>query len=308
MKKYKCLLLMSGGLDSILAAKILKEERVSVTPLCFKSFFFSCDQAKKAAKQLNLKLKVVDISKEHLKMIKNPLHGRGKGFNPCIDCHLLMIKNAKKIMKKEGYDFIATGEVLGQRPMSQNINSLNLIDKKAKLSRSVFRPLSAKILPTTFPEEKGMVKSLYSISGKGRGLQIELARKFKIKDYPSPAGGCILTDANYASRLKELIKIRPSFDGDDVILLKIGRFFIGKDMVVIVARNEKECNELVKLRIKKDIILEPDNFSGPTVLVRKYKKSSREEMINVGMKYILKYSKKIEEESVVKLLPFQQSL
>ena len=299
---------MSGGLDSMLAAKILKEEGVSVTPLCFKSFFFSCDQAKKAAKQLNLKLKEVDISKEHLKIIKNPLHGRGKGFNPCIDCHLLMIKTAKKIMEKEGYDFIATGEVLGQRPMSQNINSLNLIDKKAKLSRSIFRPLSAKLLPTTSIEEKGMIKSLYSISGKGRSEQIKLAKKFKIGDYPSPAGGCILTDEVYSRKLKDLIKIKPSFDGDDVLLLKIGRFFIEKDLVIIVARNEKECNELVKLRTKKDVVLEPDNFSGPTVLVRKYKKSPREEMIDVGMKYILKYSKKIEEDSAVKLLPFQQSL
>jgi hypothetical protein len=299
---------MSGGLDSILAAKILEEEGIEVNPICFKSFFFSCEQAEKAMEQLKLKLKIVDISEEHLKIIKNPLHGRGKGFNPCIDCHFLMIKTAKEIAKEKGYDFIATGEVLGQRPMSQNINSLNLIDKKANLSRLVFRPLSAKILPMTILEEKGIVKSIYSISGKGRGEQIKLAKKFKIKNYPSPAGGCILTDANYSKKLKELIKINPSFKGEDISILKIGRFFKEKDMLIIVARNEKECDGLIKLRTKNDVLLEPENFVGPNVLVRKYKKSSREEMINVGKKHVFKYSKKIEKDSRVRLLPFPQSL
>lgn len=305
-KKYKCLSLMSGGLDSMLAAKILKEAGIEVTPLCFKSFFFSSKAAEKAAKQIGLKLKVVDFSKEHLKIIKSPKHGRGSGFNPCIDCHLLMIKTAGKIMRKEGYDFVATGEVLGQRPMSQNINSLNLIEKESGLKGLIIRPLSVKVLPKTIPEKLGMIKrdSFYDISGRGRGRQIELAKKFKIEEYPSPAGGCILTDPNYSKKLFELFRKVPRFDGSDAQLITLGRVFWEKDLLVIVARDEKECKELAKVRKRGDVVLEPQNYSGPTVLVRKYKKSPQEEMIDCGIDYSYQYSKNVPDDFVLKLLPF----
>ncbi len=295
--KYKCLLLFSGGLDSILATKILEEQGVKVVPICFKSLFFSCEQAKKSAKQIGLKLRVEDISNVHLKIVKNPRHGRGKGFNPCIDCHLLMIKTAGKIMKKEGFDFIATGEVLGQRPMSQNINALKIIDKKANLNGLIVRPLSAKLLPPTILGDGN-----YSISGKSREGQIKLAKRFGVKEYPSPAGGCILTDINYSINLKKLMDIKPSFSGNDVLLLREGRVFWEKDLLIIVARNEKESKELPKFRKRGDIVLIPDNFSGPTVLVRKYKKSPQEEMIDYGLKYINKYSKNITPSPCLKFL------
>ncbi|MFA5228182.1 MAG: tRNA 4-thiouridine(8) synthase ThiI [Candidatus Paceibacterota bacterium] len=295
--KYKCLLLFSGGLDSILAAKILEESGVKVTPICFKSFFFSCEQAQKSAKIIGFKLRVEDISDIHLRMIKNPKHGRGKGLNPCIDCHLLMIKTAGKIMKKEGFDFIATGEVLGQRPMSQNINALKIIDKEAKLNGLIVRPLSAKLLPPTIWGD-----GKYSISGKSRDGQIKLAKKFKIKKYPNPAGGCILTDANYSDNLKRLIDIKPSFSGNDVLLLREGRVFWKNDLLIIVARNEKESNELIKFKKIGDVVLAPDNFPGPTVFIRKYKKSSQEEMIDCAVKYITKYSKNITLSPSLKFL------
>lgn len=281
----------------MLAAKILEEQGVKVVPLCFESFFFSCEQAKNSVKNIGFKLRIEDISDVHLRMIKNPKYGRGKGLNPCIDCHLLMIKTAGKIMKKEGFDFIATGEVLGQRPMSQNINALKIIDKKANLNGLIVRPLSAKLLPPTI-----LGDGKYSISGKSRESQIKLSKKFKIKEYPSPAGGCILTDINYSINLKKLMDINPRFSGNDILLLREGRVFWEKDLLIIVARNEKESNNLPKLKKKGDIVLMPDNFSGPTALVRKYKKSSREEMIDCGVRYITKYSKNITPSPYLRFL------
>ena len=300
---------MSGGLDSILVAKILKEEGIEVTPLCFKSFFFSSESAQKGAKQVGLKLRIEDFSREHLKIVKNPKHGRGGGINPCIDCHLLMIKKAGKIMKKEGYDFIATGEVLGQRPMSQNINSLNLIDKESGLKGLIIRPLSLKVLPATIPEKLGLIKRdhFYDISGRGRFRQIELAKKFKIKEYPSPSGGCILTDDNYSKRLFELLKRVPKFTGNDVEVIKFGRVFWKEELLIVVARDAKECDLLSNLRRRGDVVLEPHNFSGPTVLIRKYKKSPQKEMIDCGIEYVYEYSKNIPDDFILKLLPSPKS-
>jgi len=308
-QKNKCLVLMSGGLDSILVAKILKEEGIEVTPLCFKSFFFSSESAQKGAKQVGLKLRIEDFSREHLKIVKNPKHGRGGGINPCIDCHLLMIKKAGKIMKKEGYDFIATGEVLGQRPMSQNINSLNLIDKESGLKGLIIRPLSLKVLPATIPEKLGLIKRdhFYDISGRGRFRQIELAKKFKIKEYPSPSGGCILTDDNYSKRLFELLKRVPKFTGNDVEVIKFGRVFWKEELLIVVARDAKECDLLSNLRRRGDVVLEPHNFSGPTVLIRKYKKSPQKEMIDCGIEYVYEYSKNIPDDFILKLLPSPKS-
>ena len=200
-------------------------------------------------------------------------------------------------MKKEGFDFIATGEVLGQRPMSQNINALKIIDKKANLNGLIVRPLSAKLLPPTI-----LGDGKYSISGKSRESQIKLSKKFKIKEYPSPAGGCILTDINYSINLKKLMDINPRFSGNDILLLREGRVFWEKDLLIIVARNEKESKELPKFKKKGDIVLIPDNFPGPTVLVRKYKKSSRDEMINCAVDYITKYSKNITPSPSLKFL------
>jgi tRNA-uridine 2-sulfurtransferase len=305
MKKYKCLALMSGGLDSMLSAKIMKDRGIDVSPICFQSYFFGPKSAEKACRQIGLKLRVVDFSKEHLKMLKNPKHGRGSAVNPCIDCHMLMLKTAKKIMKKEGYDFVVTGEVLGQRPMSQNSNSLNLIEKESGLKGLIVRPLSTKVLPETIPEKKGMIKreDLYGISGRSRGGQIALAAEFKIKEYASPAGGCILTDKNYAKNLIQLFSLKGKADGNDCILLRTGRIFFAGGLLIVVARDKDECQALSNLRRKGDVVLESHNFSGPTVFIRKYKKSSQDEMIDAGLQYILDYSKNVPEDFIVKLLP-----
>lgn len=294
-KMAKTLLLFSGGLDSILAAKILKEQKVKVTPVCFQSYFFDCDLAKKSAKNSGLKLKVVDFNKDHLKIVKAPKYGRGQGINPCIDCHLLMLKKAKEIMKKEKYSFLATGEVLGERPFSQNIKALKLIEKEAGLSDLILRPLSAKLLPETIYEKKGIIKreELLGISGKSRKPQLALAKKFKIKEFPTPAGGCILTDLEYSKRLQELLKKVPDCDGNDCQILREGRIFWEEKNLFIIGRNQKENQKLKKLRKEKDIILEPKNFPGPTVLIRGFGKKIKLKPKEKGKELLIKYSKKL---------------
>jgi len=297
----KALLLFSGGLDSLLVAKILMEQKIKVVPVCFKSLFFDCSLAQKTIKNLGLKLKIVDISQKHLKIIKKPKRSVGKGMNPCIDCHLFMLKTAKEIMIKDGYDFLATGEVLNERPFSQNRNIFALAEKELNLEGLILRPLSAKLLPTTIPEKKGLVKraKLFGISGKSRKPQIALAKKFKIKDFPNPAGGCILTDADYAKRLKDLFSKIPNCDGLDCLILRSGRIVWNDKIMLVIGREEKDNQQILKLKKPNDVVLEPDNFAGPTVLIRGFGKKINEKLIKVGVELLLAYSKKIPSEAII---------
>jgi len=299
----KALLLFSGGLDSMLAAEILKEQKVKIVPICFESFFFNCSLAKKSAHDLNLKLRIVDISDEHLKVIRNPRHGRGKGLNPCIDCHLLMMKKAKQIMIKEKYDFLATGEVLDERPFSQSKKVFRLAEEGLKLRGLILRPLSALLLPETVPESKGWVKreDLHGIKGKPRKTQIALAKKFKVKKFPTPSGGCILTELDYSGKLKKLFEKVTKADGLDCQTLRRGRVFWENGFLLVVGRNEKDNQELLKIKKKKDIVLEPDNFSGPTVLIRGFKRKITKQIIDKGIELLLNHSKKIPQEIIIKV-------
>ncbi len=276
MKKVKALVLLSGGLDSILAVKTLQNQGIRVTALSFKSYFFDTKPAEKAAQNLRVPLKVVDFSQDHLAMLKNPKHGYGKSMNPCIDCHTLMLKKAGEIMKKEKFDLVATGEVLGERPMSQNIRSLELIEKESLLRGYLLRPLSAKLLEPTVPEQKGFIArpKLFNIAGRSRKKQIVLAKKWGIKQYPAPAGGCLLTDMGFGERLKELLKICPKCGGNDVTLLKYGRHFILGKTKIVVGRNEKENKEIKNLSARGDILIEMKDYPGPLTLVRNYLKQS----------------------------------
>jgi tRNA U34 2-thiouridine synthase MnmA/TrmU len=294
----KCLLLFSGGLDSLLSGRILLEQKIKVTPVCFKSYFFDCDLAEKFVKELGLKLKIIDISEKQLEIVRNPEYGRGKGLNPCIDCHLLMIKEAKRIMEKEKFDFLVTGEVLGERPFSQRKEILKLIEEKAGLTGLILRPLSAKLLDPTMPEKRGWIDrtKLFSIKGKSRKPQISLAKKFKIKKFPNPSGGCLLTDPQYAEKLNSLMKKNPAFDGNDAEILRKGRIFWEEGFLIAVGRNKKENGELKKLKKKRDRILEPYNFPGPTVLVREFNKKIKKEILNKTKKLLIKYSKKLPEK------------
>lgn len=309
IKKTKALVLFSGGLDSMLSALILRERGIKVIPVCFFSYFFNCDKASSAAEEAGFKLKKEDFSKEQLKIVKNPRYGRGSGMNPCVDCHLLMLKKAGRIMKEQGCDFVVTGEVLGQRPFSQNKGALELMERKAGLKGMIVRPLSLKLLPKTIPEKKGLIQRewFYDIKGRSRKPQLALAGKFKIKNIPTPAGGCILTDPVFSQRLKKLFELKKSFSGSDVDLIKSGRVFFVGNLLAVVARNEAECKELLKKRKRGDLVLEPGSFPGPTVLVRKIKKSSRDEMIDCGTELLLRYTKSVPEDAVIEILSFPKS-
>ena len=297
----KALLLFSGGLDSMLIVKILQKQGIKIIPVCFCSFFFDCTIAEKSAKILGLKLKIIDISKEHLKVIKNPKRGTGKGMNPCVDCHILMIKKAKEMMKKQDCNFIATGDVLNERPFSQNRKVFQLAEKEFDLKGLILRPLSAKLLPETIPEQKAWVKrdELFGISGKTRKPQLALAKEFGITEFPSPAGGCILTDKEYSKKLFLLFEKIPDFDGQDAKTIRKGRVFWENNYLIVVGRNEKENAEIEKLRKDKDVILEPENFSGPTVLIRGFGKEISSEIINKAQNLLLKYSKKTPKQPII---------
>ncbi len=279
IKKIRALVLVSGGLDSALAVKLLDEQGIETTAVVFKSYFFDEKRAESVAKELNVNFRAVDFSEEHLAMVKNPKRGYGKAMNPCIDCHLLMLKKAKEIMDKDGFDFIATGEVLGQRPMSQNIASLNLIEKESGLKGCLLRPLSTKVLEETILEEKGLVdrEKLLGISGRSRNVQLALAKKWNIKNYSSPAGGCLLTDKEFGKRLKELFENYMECNGNDIELLKLGRHLFQNKIKIIIGRDYEENKKMEKLAMKEDVILEMENYKGPLALVRDYGESKGDE-------------------------------
>ncbi|MGO9137547.1 MAG: tRNA 4-thiouridine(8) synthase ThiI [Syntrophales bacterium] len=268
--KVKGIGLFSGGLDSILAAKIIMALGVEVTGVTFTTPFFSPEKAKAAAKRIGLQLVEADITKEHLDMLKAPKYGYGKNMNPCIDCHTLMLKIAGRIMEDSAADFIFTGEVLGQRPMSQTKQSLYIVAKNSGYQERILRPLSALLLPETRPEIEGKVdrRRLLAIKGRGRKDQIGLARRYGIDNYSAPAGGCLLTDPIFSKRLRDLFRHGMDFKIRDIEFLKYGRHFRINDFSkVIVGRNSVENEALQKLSHGEDTVIHIAQFPGPTSIV-----------------------------------------
>ncbi len=266
----KALCVFSGGLDSMLAAQLIRDQGMDVLALFFETPFFTSPKARKSADHINLPIKVVDITDKHLEIVRNPKHGYGGHMNPCIDCHTLMIRTAGEFLDQEGADFVITGEVLGQRPMSQNLKALALVASESGFQGLVLRPLSAKRLPMTIPEQRGWVDRdrLMGFSGRSRKPQMELAKRLDIRDYPSPAGGCLLTDEAFSRRLKDLVSAVPDFQLREIELLKLGRHFrLSPHTRVIVGRNQKENEEISALSRETDLVLTTVSVPGPTVLV-----------------------------------------
>ena len=262
--------LFSGGLDSILAVKLIGEQGIDIEGIAFETPFFNASRARLAAEKIGLSLRIIDLTHPHLVMLKSPRYGYGKNMNPCIDCHALMLAAAGKIMEETGADFIFTGEVLGQRPMSQTRQSLHVVAKNSGYADFIVRPLSARLLPETRPEqEKKLDRSkLLSIQGRGRKMQIQLARHYGIVDYPPPAGGCLLTDPNFSRRLKDLFDHCPDHGIRDIELLKLGRHFrIHANAKLIVGRNQADNAAILALLREGDAVLQMADFRGPTVLV-----------------------------------------
>ncbi|MCX8189081.1 MAG: tRNA 4-thiouridine(8) synthase ThiI [Nitrososphaeria archaeon] len=274
--KTKAILLYSGGLDSTLALHILVSQNVEVIALTFITPFYNYNRESKVFKniigtveRLGCRLKTINLQEEYLPILKSPKYGFGSAANPCIDCRILMMKHAKKIMEEEKADFIATGEVLGQRPFSQTITYLKRIDSEADVEGLVLRPLSAKLLPETIPEKLGLVdrERLFGIRGKSRKVQLDLAKSFGITDYPSPAGGCLLTEPAFGRRFNDLKNHNPNFSLKDTILLKFGRHFrINDDTKVIIGRNKEENEEMIKYVEPEDIVFEVVEYKGPVGL------------------------------------------
>jgi tRNA-uridine 2-sulfurtransferase len=269
-KKIRALGLLSGGLDSMLAGAVLRAQGIEVTFICFVTPFYGAERARESAAHLGLPLREVDLSEKFEPLLYEPPHGFGKGHNPCIDCHALMIREARALVAAEGFDFVFTGEVLGQRPMSQNRGSLNLVARESGLAELLLRPLSAKLLKTTRPELEGWVdrERLLNLSGRGRKRQIALAAAHGITRYPAPAGGCLLTDPNYAWRLKELLQHQKRPARRDLELLKWGRHFrLPGGAKAVVGRNQRENEAIGELIMPGDHALRVENHPGPLVLV-----------------------------------------
>ena len=270
-KKIKGLGLCSGGLDSILAALVLKEQGIDVCWVAFETPFFTADKARKASINNGIPIIVKNITDRYMPMLKNPPCGYGKNMNPCMDCHALMFRIAGEMMEETESDFLFSGEVMGQRPMSQNKNSLRYVEKNSGYDGYILRPLSAKVLPETPMERDGLVdrEKLHGLSGRSRKPQMEMAKEFGVTDYPAPAGGCLLTDEGYAKRLKDLFDHQDHIDIAEMDMLSFGRHLrLNKNTKIIVGRNRKDNDNLLRLfRRDQDTLLKLKLLAGPLVLV-----------------------------------------
>lgn len=275
MKKARGFSLMSGGLDSQLAIRVLERAGAEVEALCFTSPFFSSDTARSAADALGVKLNLVDFTDDIIALVENPRRGFGGAMNPCIDCHATMIKRAGELMVERGFDFVATGEVMGQRPMSQNRQSLGIVERDSGLKGRLIRPLSAKLMEPTIPETEGILnrEALLDIQGRSRDRQIALAEEFGIKEYPSPAGGCKLTEEGFCRKLKDLKDNETLSDRRLVELLVVGRRFRLPDGTGVILGRDRSDNARLKSEKDLGVVIAPVNCPGPTALIPEIKSS-----------------------------------
>ncbi|EIJ34942.1 tRNA (5-methylaminomethyl-2-thiouridylate)-methyltransferase [Thiothrix nivea] len=265
-RQYRAVSLISGGLDSMLATKAVLEQGIHVEGINFFTGFCveghthairkqAKDKPKRnnslwVAEQLGIKLHIVDIVEEYKDVVLNPKHGYGANMNPCLDCKIFMVKKAHEWIQQKDFDFIITGEVVGQRPMSQRAKTMPIVARESGAEDLLLRPLSAHNLPPSLPEREGWVdrEQLFGFSGRGRKPQMALAARWGIEEYAQPAGGCcFLTDANYTHKLKDLWAHRPSrdYELDDIMLLKIGRHLRPRPhFKMIISREEGETNFL----------------------------------------------------------------
>jgi tRNA-specific 2-thiouridylase len=292
--------LFSGGLDSILACRVVAKQGVRVKALKFVTPFFDYDllareaqYRKKIREKYDIDAEVKDITDLYLQLLHDPPHGFGKHFNPCIDCKILMLTEAKKLMA--GYDasFIITGEVVGQRPMSQRKDTLRVIERDSGTDSLLLRPLCAKSQKPTKAELSGIIdrEKLPYCSGRGRSQQIELAAGFSITDYPNPAGGCILTDPNLAKRIKMLYRQSARVNREDVRFLLVGRQFrLPHGGWLAIGRSQDENAAVLRLCQPVDLVLSLNDRPGPTALLRH---SCHPADISLSAALVVRYGRKI---------------
>jgi len=329
MNKSRALVLLSGGLDSTLAAALLLRQGIDVVGLSFKSCFFGPQKAEAAASRLGIPLRVVGFSSEHLDLVKNPPHGYGKAANPCLDCHTLMLQKASGLLQgrletddiedqgsvlsdgSDRFGFIATGEVLGQRPFSQNKSALRYVEKHSGVAGYLLRPLCAKLLEPTIPEKEGLIDrdQLLDIRGRSRVRQQKLAEEFGLVGYPQPAGGCLLTEKVFGEKLKDMFARWPDCDCRDVSLLRLGRHFWlpltpggEANALIVLGRNENENRRLETLVRPGDVLVAPQ-AAGPSGLVRtgpqRVGEDSRRRLVEETKQLIVRYASKIRAVSEI---------
>jgi tRNA U34 2-thiouridine synthase MnmA/TrmU len=298
--RKRAVMLLSGGLDSTLAARMMLDQGVELVALHFTSPFCTCargagngchSQARVVAERMKIPIKTVSKGHEYIEIIRNPRHGRGAGMNPCIDCRIFTLKKAKEYMEQLGAAFLVTGEVVGQRPMSQRSDALRIIEKHSGCQGIVLRPLSAKYFEPTIAEREGWVdrESLLHITGRSRKEQIRLAEEWEIGDHPCPAGGCLLTDKIFAQKVRDLFEHCADPDAADIQLLKVGRHFRLPDgRKAIVARNERENRKLEALCKGKMPVYIANGFSGPSIGVEAKNGASPEDLLS---RLFTRYSK-----------------
>jgi tRNA-specific 2-thiouridylase len=297
----KALALLSGGLDSILATKLVLDQGIEVIAVTFilPVVAEKVDYAGKTAERFGIPQIRVEVGDDYLEVIRNPKYGYGSGMNPCVDCRIYMLREAKRIANEIGANFVVTGDVLGERPMSQYRKALMLEEEEAGLEGLILRPLSAKLLSETIPEREGWVdrSALLAISGKSRKPQIALAEQFGLQEvYPSPAGGCLLTHKEFASKVKDLFEHEENVTTRDIELLRIGRHFRGASSKIVVGRNEAENELLLKLKNPGDYAFEVPGCGSPITIVEQ---SRGKEAIELAAKLTARYSDAARREEVL---------
>jgi tRNA U34 2-thiouridine synthase MnmA/TrmU len=306
--KIKAISLISGGLDSTLATKVILDQGIEVIAANFVSPFCRCNhragcqnEAKFISGELGIPLRVMNVSKEFLEVLKSPKHGYGSHMNPCIDCRILMLKKAKELMKEVNAAFLITGEVLGQRPMSQRKDAMRTIEKDAGVLGLVLRPLSAKLLEPTIPEKEGWVdrSKLLDISGRGRKPQIQLASDFHIKDYPCPAGGCLLTDPAFSKRVKDLIG-HNELTSEDVSLLNHGRHFRIEETAKLIVGRDEHDNQILEDKALGILLMPEEEVSGATALGRG--DFSKQETIVLACRLVARYFDKKTDSQTARVV------
>lgn len=296
--------LLSGGLDSQLAVRMMQKQGFEVSAVAIKTPFcdFDCGRGcgfeiRERADDLDVNLKTVYLGDEYIEMLKHPKYGRGAGFNPCVDCRAMMFDAAKKEMERTGAEFIISGEVLGQRPMSQHHKALKTIAAESELEGKIVRPLSGRLLPATDPEKSGLIKrkDLGMIRGRSRKPQLAMAREFGIVDPPNAGGGCLLTDPAFGKRTKDLFEHIETPSLNDIDLLKVGRHHrLDIHTKMVVGRNHTENSTIRMLARPEDIILEVRDHMGPTTILRG---KTSDDFVTFAASVTIRYSDAPDNES-----------
>ena len=291
----KAIALFSGGLDSTLAMKLMIDQGIEVLAVNISTGFGSTkdrlSHMQSMCDQVGAELKVVDIQSEYLQdVLFDPKHGYGKNFNPCIDCHAKMFSVAKRIMEAEGASFLVSGEVMGQRPMSQNKDALQTVLNESNCDGLLLRPMSAKMLAPTIAEDNGWVdrEKLEGITGRSRDRQLELAKEIGLEDFESPGGGCLLTDENFSKKMFDIVK-HDTFEVRDIPVMKFGRHLRISDVAkLVVGRNKEENEHLQNIDNDKYYHIKTVGLPGPHALLSK---SATDEDKELATKIVLTYCK-----------------